>query len=169
MTLVSANRDDLSSLENTLLWAMRVWAIGLGRRIPVEEPVVRAFAKLGAADAGGQMQGFVMILGQSAVRMIDLDCVCRRRLSGDERRLLGVLALVQHGKTAEALILLRPLIRTGATMSAIDSAQRLMASLSAARLFLTPPDSAFGLEADLGNGLPASSAVRIAAPVITLH
>jgi hypothetical protein len=129
---------DLFSLENLLLWSMRAWVVGLRRGIPVEERIEGAFAKIGAADAAGQMYGFMWTLGHCASRMIEVGCVCNPQITTDERCLIAILALVQHGRSGDALILLRSLFTANAAVAAIDSAQRLMACLTAAGRILSP-------------------------------
>jgi hypothetical protein len=129
---------DLFFLENLLLWSMRAWVVGLRRRIPVEERIEGVFAKIGAADAAGQMYGFMWTLGHCASRMIEVGCVCNPQITTDERCLIAILALVQHGRSGDALILLRSLFTANAAVAAIDSAQRLMTCLTAAGRILSP-------------------------------
>ena len=129
---------DLFFLENLLLWSMRAWVVGLRRGIPVEERIEGAFAKIGAADAEGQMYGFIWTLGHCASRMIEVGCVCNPQITTDERRLTAILALAQHGRSAEAWILLRSLFTANAAVAAIASAQGLIACLTAAGRILSP-------------------------------
>ena len=137
-TIEQGERADLFFLENLLLWSMRAWVVGLRRRIPVEERIEEVFAKISAADAAGQMYGFMWILGHCASRTIEVGCVCNPQITADERCLIAILALVQHGRSAEALIVLRTLFTANAAVAAIDSAQRLMACLTAAGRILLP-------------------------------
>jgi len=129
---------DLFFLENLLLWSMRAWVVGLRRGIPVGERIESVFAKIDAANAAGQMYGFMWTLGHCASRMIEVGCVCNPQITADERCLITILALVQHERSAEALILLRSLFTANAAVAAIDSAQRLMACLTAAGRILSP-------------------------------
>src|SRR5690242_3544680 len=96
-TIEHDERADLPMLENALLGSMRAWTIGLSRGIPVEERIEELFAKLGAPEAAGQLYGFIWIIGPCAGRAVEVDCLCNPRISDDERRLLDILALTQHG------------------------------------------------------------------------
>ena len=137
-TIEEGERADLFFLENLLLWPMRAWVVGLRRRIPVEERIEEVFTKISAADAAGEMYGFMWTLGHCASRTIEIGCVCNPKITADERCLIAILALVQHGRSAEALIVLRSLFTANAAVVAIDSAQRLMTCLTAAGRILSP-------------------------------
>ena len=130
-------RADLSRLENLLLWSMRAWVIGLHRRLPVEEQIDEAFAAVGAAGAAGLLCGFMWILGHGAGRVVEIDCVCHPGISDDERLLLDILALAQHDRSEEAVILLCSMVTARAALEAADSAGRVMACLGAAGQFLS--------------------------------
>lgn len=152
MCIASGERSCLSSLENVLLWAMRAWVIGIGKRVPVEEQIVNVFTRFASPDAAGQMNGFVTILAHGAFRMINIDCVCKTLVSDDEKTLIDVFALTQHGRSSEALILLRSLVTPNAAVAAVDCAQKLMASLTAAGWFLTPQPTNFNVMAEITGG-----------------
>ncbi|MGH8753458.1 MAG: hypothetical protein ACREUJ_06230 [Burkholderiales bacterium] len=137
-TIEQGERADLFFLENMLLWSTHAWVVGLRRRIPVEERIEEVFTKISAADAAGQMYGFMWTLGHCASRTIEIGCVCNPKITADERCLIAILALVQHGRSAEALIVLRSLFTANAAVAAIDSAQRLMTCLTAAGRILSP-------------------------------
>lgn len=62
-------------LEGVLLWTMRAWVIGIVEKIPVEEQICDAFAKLGAPAAATQLYEFMWVLSQGAARTIDVDCL----------------------------------------------------------------------------------------------
>jgi hypothetical protein len=131
-------RADLSVPENVLLWSMRAWTIGLRRGVPVDERIEEIFAKIGAPSAAGQLYGFIWIIGHCATRAIEVDCVCNPRIRADEHRLLDILALSQHGRSADALALLRSLVPAeAAPAAAAASAQRIMAALTASGCFLS--------------------------------
>jgi hypothetical protein len=131
-------RADLSVPESVLLWSMRAWTIGLRRGVPVEERIEEILAKIGAPSAAGQLYGFIWIIGHCAPRVIEVDCVCNPRISADEHRLLDILALTQHGRSADALALLRSLVPAeAAAVAAAASAQRIMAALTASGCFLS--------------------------------
>ena len=122
----------ISRQERILLWTMRAWVIGITQKIPVEEQIQDAFNRIGAPDATGQLYGFMWILSQGASRMLNVDCVCQTRISRDERLLLDVLALSQHKRTFEAMVMLRSLVRRGSAVAAAESAFKVMSSLSEA-------------------------------------
>ena len=136
-TIEHHERADLSILENVLLWSMLAWAIGMRRGIPVEEWIEEVFAKIGAPETASQIYGFIWIIGHCASRVIEVDCVCNPRISADERSLLDILALTQHGRSSDALVLLRSLVSDQAATAAADSAQRIMATLTASGRFLS--------------------------------
>jgi hypothetical protein len=132
LSAASLSGGTISRQEQILIWAMRAWVIGIAQKIPVEEQIQDAFSRVGAPDATGQLYGFMWILSQGASRMLDVDCVCQTRLSRDERMLLDILALSQHKRTFEAMVMLRSLVRRGSAVAAAESAIKVMCSLSAA-------------------------------------
>jgi hypothetical protein len=126
----------LPAVDGVLLWAMRAWAVGMRKKIPVEGKIQDAFARIGAPDATGQLYGFMRILGQGTGRMLNVDCTCHPFISADERSLLEITALSQHERSFEALLMLRSLVRPASALAAHDAAARVAASLSAAGRFL---------------------------------
>jgi len=136
-TIEHDERADLPMLENALLWSMRAWTIGLTRGIPVEERIEELFAKIGVPEAAGQLYGFIWIIGHCASRAVEVDCVCNPRISADERRLLDILALTQHGRPAEAAGLLAGLVSGQAAAAAAASARQITAVLTASGRFLS--------------------------------
>jgi hypothetical protein len=122
--------------ERIMLWMMRAWVIGITQKIPVEEQIQDAFQRIGAPDATGQLYAFMWILSQGASRMLDVDCVCSKKVSEDERALLDILALSQHGRTFEAMILLRSMVRRSRALAVADCAAEIVRSLSAANFNL---------------------------------
>jgi hypothetical protein len=128
----------LPHLDGVLLWTMRAWVVGITEKIPVEEQIQDAFAKIGAPDASGQLFGFMWVLSHGARRMLNVDCVCKQHVSTDERCLLDILALSQQGRSFEALLLLRSMVSAGAATAAHDGAARVTAALTAAGRILQP-------------------------------
>lgn len=126
----------MSRQERILLWTMRAWVIGITQKIPVEEQIQDAFNRIGAPDATGQLYAFMWILSQGASRMLNVDCVCQNSLSRDERTLLDIVALSQHKRTFEAMILLRLMVRRGRAVAAGESANKVAAALSEAGFVL---------------------------------
>jgi hypothetical protein len=126
----------LSRQERITLWTMRAWVIGITQKIPVEEQIEEAFQRIGAPDASGQLYAFMWILSQGACRMLDVDCVCSTKISGDERALLDILALYQHGRGFEAMILLRSMVKSSRAQATAECANDFVRALSAADFHL---------------------------------
>jgi hypothetical protein len=126
----------LTRQERIALWTMRAWVIGITQKIPVEEQIQEAFQRVGAPDATGQLYAFMWILSQGACRMLDVDCVCSTNISSDERTLLDILALSQHGRSFEAMILLRSMVNSTRALATADCANDFVRTLSAAGFHL---------------------------------
>jgi hypothetical protein len=124
--------SQLCRQERIALWTMRAWVIGITQKIPVEEQIQDAFNRIGAPDATGQLYAFMWILSQGASRMLDVDCVCSTRISGDERALLDILALSQHGRSFEAMILLRSMVKNTRALATAECVDDFVRTLSAA-------------------------------------
>ncbi len=122
----------LSRPERFLLWTMRAWVVGITEKIPVEDQIQDAFNRVGAPDATGQLFALMWILSHGASRMLNVDCVCAPRVSADERALLDILALVQCGRSFEALVMLRSMVSRETAVAAADSAAEIMRALAAA-------------------------------------
>jgi hypothetical protein len=130
----------LTRQERIALWTMRAWVIGITQKIPVEEQIQDVFRRIGAPDASGQLYAFMWILSQGACRMLDVDCVCSTNISADERALLDILALSQHGRGFEAMILLRSMVKSTRALATADCANDFVRTLSAAGLHLPVRD-----------------------------
>ena len=126
----------LSRPERIMLWTMRAWVIGITQKIPVEEQIQDAFQRIGAPDATGQLYAFMWILSQGASRMLDVDCVCSKTISADERALLDILALSQQGRTFEAMILLRSMVKGTRALATAECANDFVHTLSVAGFLL---------------------------------
>jgi hypothetical protein len=50
---------DLPDLENALLWSMRAWVIGHCRHADVSAQIEEVLAKLGTAEAAGDLDRFM--------------------------------------------------------------------------------------------------------------
>jgi hypothetical protein len=127
---------NLSRSERILLWAMRAWVVGITEKIPVEEQIQDAFNRVGAPDATGQLCAFMWILSHGANRKLNVDCVCNANISGDERSLLDIMALTQSGRTFEALILMRSMVRRETAIAASECLTKVMSALAAAGFVL---------------------------------
>ncbi len=128
--------SQLCRQERIALWTMRAWVIGITQKIPVEEQIQDAFNRIGAPDATGQLYGFMWILSQGACRMLDVDCVCSTNISTDERALLDILALSQHGRSFEAMILLRSMVKGTRALATAECANDFVRTLTAAGFHL---------------------------------
>jgi hypothetical protein len=126
----------INQREKVMLWTIRAWVIGITQKIPVEEQIQDAFQRVGAPDATGQLYAFMWILSQGASRMLDVDCVCSKKISPDERALLDILALSQHGRTFEAMILLRSMVKSTRALAVADCASDIVRTLTAAGFVL---------------------------------
>jgi len=126
----------LSRQERIALWTMRAWVIGITQKIPVEEQIQEAFQRIGAPNATGQLYALMWILSQGACRMLDIGCVCGTNISGDERTLLDILALSQHGRGFEAMILLRSMVKSTRALATANYANDFVRTLSAAGFHL---------------------------------
>jgi hypothetical protein len=126
----------MSQQERIMLWTMRAWVIGITQKIPVEEQIQDAFTRIGAPDATGQLYAFMWILSQGASRMLDVDCVCSTKISEDERALLDILALSQHGRSFEAMILLRSMVKSSRALATAECARDFVQALSVAGFHL---------------------------------
>ena len=62
---------------------------------------------LGAQSALPCLKSFMFALSRGCTRMIEVQCVCQKRISPDERALLDALLLTQAMRPFEALLLLR--------------------------------------------------------------
>lgn len=130
----------LSLAEGTLLWSMRTWVAGLARPdVDVNARIEAAFADLHVPGAAAYLDGFMWALRHGAVRTIGVDCPCQKDIDGDERALLDVFALAQHGSGMEALLLLRGMVSPTAARTALSSAERLARMLADAGTELSLP------------------------------
>ncbi len=138
---ISIRTLSLPFIDAVVLWTMRCWAAGLTDTISVEDQIERMFFDLGAPDATGQLFSFMLVVQHSACRPLAIGRVRRPDISADESCLLDILALSQHQRTFEALLLLRSLVRPRTATAAQDSACRVGACLAAAGRMLTPRQS----------------------------
>jgi hypothetical protein len=127
-----APRSTLPLLDNALLWTMQAWVVGQCRGGDVAKRIADVYADLGAPEAAGYLDGFMWVLSQGAIRLLEVNCVCCDTVSADERALLDVFALVQEAQEGEALALLGTMAMPGAALAARSSALRLVAALNEA-------------------------------------
>jgi hypothetical protein len=125
--------------ERLVLWTIRVWVIGLKRRIDVTEPIRAAFGKQGVPEAACLIEGLMSVVACGACRPLTVECVCHDAISDDERRLLAAAALHQDGRGFEARFLLRTILSPGASRGAGEILDRLGRMLAGAGLRLLRP------------------------------
>ena len=97
-------RAALPAAEGVLLWSMRAWVLARCRPedLRIEDRIEAALGGLDAAEAGCGLCGFMEAMERGGIRPVTVERMCARRLTADERALLGVFACVQAGRTAEA-------------------------------------------------------------------
>jgi len=115
----------LPPADRLLLWAMRVWVIGLKRRLDVAEPTRAAFARFGAIEAAELVDGLMSILACGASEVLCIECVCHPEMSDDEARLLRAASLHQAKRGFEARFLLRAMLTAEASRDAGEILDRI--------------------------------------------
>ncbi len=97
--------EALALSERFVLWNFRAWACCCrGRRLPAE-PVVAAFADIGAPDAAAALDAVMTRLVLAGGRPLAVNCPPHPGLSDDERRLLAAAAAAQrHDRDALAAL-----------------------------------------------------------------
>jgi hypothetical protein len=130
----------LSLEQGVLLWCMRASVIGLKRGIDVEARIDGMLEALGAPAASVWLRQFVVALSAGCTRMIEVRCVCRKRLDPDERALLDVLSLAQAMRRFEALLVLRGFVTQAGAQDALRGAEGVGAALAQAGRFLPEPE-----------------------------
>jgi hypothetical protein len=123
--------------DRLLLWALRVWVIGLQRRLDVAEPMRAAFVRFGVADAVEPVDGLMSILACGATQTLCVECVCHPRLTDDEQRLLRAAALHQDDRGFEARFLLRAILTAEASRDAGEMLGRIGRIFAASGLRLS--------------------------------
>ncbi len=127
--------------QQALLWCMRVWVAGLPQPAEAGPRIQDIMARLGAPDAAPYFEGMMFALRHGAARRLTVECVCWRRVSGDERVLLETLGLAQERRLFEALLLLRGLLTPEGARAALHSAEKLGTCLARAGRFLPAPEA----------------------------
>lgn len=127
-------RAALPTAEEVLLWSMRAWVLARCRpeELRVEERIEAALGGLDAAEAGCGLCGFMDAVERGGTRPVTVERMCARRLTADERALLGVFACVQTGRTAEAGCTLRDMVAPAAVGVALERAANVALALEAA-------------------------------------
>ena len=127
---------ELPRAETLIVWAMRVWVVGVRNRISVEEILRGAFARYEIPAALSPLDNMMAQMAGGAVRKIDIACVCQNRISADEQSIIDVIALYQSGDTLETPLILRSFLTAGAAEAVAEPAARFAHILSQAGLRL---------------------------------
>jgi len=93
---------ELPEAERVLLWSMRVWVIGHCRQQSVSARIATALGAHGLEHSLPELDAFMGALSRGAFRPIELLCLCRAEVSGDERVLLDAFALCQQDEADDA-------------------------------------------------------------------
>ena len=143
-----------------VVWAARLWAVGVHQGRHVGADLERGFKLAGLPHGVGMVDGMMRALLASRVAPIGLACVCCRVISPDERQMLAILAAFQLGldELAETAL-------AGWLQSPDISAAVPMAELA---IMLRAADLAISHNGDGPALLPATLQVPHGAPP-TLH
>ena len=125
--------------QRVLLWCMRMWVIEMKRGIGAEKRTEEMLATLGAQSASPCLKTFVFALSRGCTRMIEVQCVCQKRVSLDERALLDALSLMQAMRPFESLLLLRGFVTQAGAEAALRGAEGVGSALAQAGRFLPEP------------------------------
>lgn len=127
-------RTALPAAEGVLLWSMRAWVLARCRTedLQVEDRIEAALGGLDAAEAGCGLCGFMGAVERGGTRPVTVERMCARRLTPDERALLGVFACVQAGRTAEAARALRGMVTPASVDTALERAADVALALAGA-------------------------------------
>ena len=127
-------RAALPAAEGVLLWSMRAWVLARCRSedLRIEARIEAALGGLDAAEAGCGMCGFMDAVERGGTRAVTVERMCARRLTSDERALLGVFACVQAGRTADAARALRDMVGSATVGPALERACDVAMALEAA-------------------------------------
>ncbi len=126
--------------QGVLLWCMRMWVVQLKHGEPAQSRIGEMLDALGILSAAPALEGFMQALSQGCTRMIEVQCVCRKRISADERVLLDALSLAQALRPFEALLLLRGFVTQPAAERVLRSAERIGTALAGIGRFLPEPE-----------------------------
>lgn len=124
----------LPAVEGVLLWSMRAWVLARCRaeELQVEDRIEAALDGLGASEAGCGLCKFMDAVERGGTRPIMVERICARRLTADERALLGVFTCTQAGRAAEAMQALRGMVASATVGTALERAADVALALESA-------------------------------------
>ena len=127
-------RAKLSAAEGVLLWSMRAWVLARCRSedLRVEARIEAALDALDAGEAGCRLCGFMDAVERGGTRTVEVERMCARQLTPDERALLGVFACAQAGRVADAVRSLRGMVGSAAVEPALERAVDVAKALAGA-------------------------------------
>ena len=128
--------------QGVLLCCMRMWVVELRRGIGAEPRIETMLDHLGVAAAAPCLKAFMSGLSHGCTRMIEVRCVCQKRIGADERALLDVLSLAQAVRRFEAMLMLRGFVTPASAQAALRSAEDIGTALAQAGRFLPEPEQA---------------------------
>jgi hypothetical protein len=132
-------RLTLPTEQGVLLWCMRMWVIGMKRGVAAEARIDEMLDAIGAGSASGCLKRFMHALSHGCTRMIEVRCVCCKRISLDERALLDVVSLTQAMRPFEARLVLRGFTTQAGAGAALCGAEGIALALREAGCFLPEP------------------------------
>ena len=149
--------------QGVLLWCMRMWVIEMKRGIGLEGRIDNMLDALDAPFASSYLKGFMFALSHGCTRMIEVRCVCRKRISVDEQALLDVLSLAQAMRSFEALLVLRGFMTQAGADAALRSAEGIGTVLAQTGRFLPEPEEEvrhYALSATAGVARPPNTTLH---------
>jgi hypothetical protein len=143
-----AERDRLPFANRFLLWAIRIWVVAYHQQRSPMAVLDRAFGFLGLQRGAELINRTMMALGAAGRRQIDIHPPCYTGLSDDERRILRMVGLAQHGEGTDFRFILLSLVEPGRRQPLESLIRELGRELLSARLDLAwagaedpaPPD-----------------------------
>lgn len=125
-------------LFQTVLWAILARAVPPAR-FPEETEVQTVMKGIDLPETTKPLLKLMRAFRPSARRLLESANLPDPAIWRDERLILAVIALHQHGRQVEAKILLRSVLLPDAAIEARESADELAAVLTKRRRWLEPP------------------------------
>lgn len=116
---------DLSTLQRTLLWAMRAWAAYHDTPQWLQRPLQQVFAEAGLMPAFKPFARFMECWFAGMHRLPDIRCVRCLRMGQDEHAMLQLWLEAGHGATDHIAQVLRRYMQSSAVTLALPAVQAL--------------------------------------------